>query len=270
MHMRNLFNRFRLRVQSLFQGPADFSTIKPTWSGIYEHFRDVPVHDGVFDCRLIDGMVATTAAAAEETRSGQTPSSWHQPLALLAAVTAANTGAVRILDFGGGAGSGFVQILGSLPSRTRIDYHVVDLPEMCDKARNIFPGESRIHFHTELQHVWTEVDILYVNSVLQYFENYRAKITELCARKAPLVLLSRLAAGSNPTFATQQVNIPGQILPYWFINRDEVVKIMADEGYDLICESLCHTSYDQSNLPATHRCERMRDMLFALLPPAEP
>ena len=242
---------------------AVLASRKPIWRGIYPHRRNVPAHDSAVGEVLIGEMAETVGSAIEAIGAGEKPYLWHEHLAIVAAIAATARRSVRVLDFGGGPGSGFVQLLSALPSGTAIDYCVVELPQTCAAGRKLFAGDSRIRFSTELPERASAYDIIYVNSALQYVDEYADLLQRLAALRAPWLLLARLAAGTAPTFASQQVNVPGQTLPYWFLNVDEVRGMLKAAGYDLACDFLLERVYDQSSLPATHRAERMRTMLFA-------
>jgi putative methyltransferase (TIGR04325 family) len=241
---------------------------RPTWQGVYARLRDVPTHDGTYGDKLAAEMVETIASAMARLHAGEKPYVWHEHLALAASFVAARQRGVKVLDFGGGPGSGFVQLLSSLPAATAIDYLVVDLQPACDAGRKLFAADGRIRFATEIPEPASAFDIVYVNSTLQYIDDYAATLKRLAALEAPWLLLARLAAGKFPAFATQQVNLPGQILPYWFLGMKEVLEILQSAGYDLACDFLLERVYDQSNLPEAHRAERMRTVLFARRSPA--
>ena len=80
-----------------------------------------------------------------------------------------------------------------------------------------------------------------------------------CDTEATLTLCR---AGEGPTFVAEQINVPGQVLPHWFINAGEISAILAGEGYRLVCDELTARVFDQSAFPESHRVERFRDMLF--------
>jgi putative methyltransferase (TIGR04325 family) len=233
----------------------------PVWRGVYAHLRDVPVVEADFSDELIDEMVTTAAAALTAWRAGTKPLLWHEPFALVAGAISSRDRRVRVIDFGGGVGSGYVQLMTSLPPTVALDYLVVDSPAMCEAGRRLFPGDSRIRFDTELPHA-ANADVVYVNSVLQYIDDYRAMLRRLAALGAGTIFLARLAAGSQPTFASEQLNVPGRVFSYWFVNVHEVIDTMEASGYDLACDSFVDRAYDQSNLPETHRVERFRNLLF--------
>ena len=231
------------------------------WDGVYPHLKDVPTHRAEYGGELTEEMVSTTTAALAQWKQGTKPYMWHEPFALAAGALAAQRGSIRVVDFGGGTGSGYVQLISSLPATTRIDYLVVDSAEMCASGRAIFVGDPEIRFADSLPDAGS-VDLIYVNGVFPYIEDYRATLDQLAGLGAEQIFLARLAAGSNPTFASRQLNLPGRVFAYWFLNLDEVHQILAAAGYRPACDSFVDRAYDQSNLPATHRAERFRNVLY--------
>lgn len=231
-----------------------------TWTGVYPHLRDVPTRNGTFDATMAARMAASTRAALARVKGGAVSFAYHEPLAL--AVALARRPRVRILDFGGGTGEGYVQLLGSLPAGVTVEYRVVDLPSLRDEGERLFAGDPCIRFHTELPPPDEAFDIVYASSVLQYIEDYAALLRRLAGYGAPVLLLARLACGEMPTYATAQVNVPDRVLPYWFLNTGEVARLLGECGYSLACQSLMDRVYDQSNFPPEQRCERMRNLLF--------
>jgi putative methyltransferase (TIGR04325 family) len=232
------------------------------WDGVYPHLKDVPTDRADYGGELTDEMVSTTTAALAQWRQGTKPYLWHEPFALVAGALAAASGSIRVVDFGGGTGSGYVQLMSSLPRTTNIDYLVVDSAGMCESGRAIFAGDPHIRFADTLPAAGS-VDLVYVNSALPYIEDYRDILNQLAGLGAAQVFLARLAAGSNPAFASRQLNLPGRVFAYWFLNLDEVHQILAQAGYRMACDSFVDRVYDQSNLPATHRAERFRNVLYS-------
>lgn len=234
---------------------------QPVWEGVYPHLKDVPTHRADYGAELVAEMVSTTSAALAQWKRGEKPFLWHEPFALAAGALAGQSGSIRVVDFGGGTGSGYVQLISSLPRTTSIDYLVVDSAEMSAAGRTIFAGDPRIRFADTLPEAGS-VDLIYVNAVLPYIENYRDTLAQLAGLGAAQMFLARLAAGSNPTFASRQLNLPGRVFAYWFLNLDEVHQILAQAGYAAACDSFVDRAYDQSNLPESHRVERFRNVLF--------
>ena len=233
------------------------------WEGIYPSLDAVPARNAAYDQ---DARVAEMVAQAErllgEVRDGRKPFHWHETLTTLAGVVGAANGKVRVIDFGGGMGTGFIQLMATLPAGTGIRYDVIDLPGVCAAGRKLFAADPRIGFHEAVKDAPADADIVYANSVLQYIADYAGQLRELAAVGAPWLLLARLASGDFASFATGQMNLPGQVVPHWFLNRGEVVKLLEQAGYRLASESLENHEYDVSNFPPSHRSGRMRHLLF--------
>lgn len=236
----------------------------PIWKGIYRHCRDVPAFGGTYDDqRRVIEMSEEAERLFSDIQKGKKLTLWHQMLASVAALVAADRGSIRVIDFGGGMGTGFLQLLTTLPPGTAIRYDVIEMEKMCSAGRELYKNEPRICFHASLDDCAPAPDIVYVNSALQYVDDYAGQLRGLAALNAPWLLLARLAAGNIPTFATQQMNLPGQLLPYWFLNLDEVVTILSNTGYRLAFDGVTEREYEQSNFPETHRIGQMRDLMFA-------
>jgi putative methyltransferase (TIGR04325 family) len=235
-----------------------------TWEGVYPRLGDVPTENGKYDeAAQVEYFLSQTREKLALVREGKTPDPGrHGPLAWLVASVSANQNPVRLLDFGGGVGQGFVQLLGNLRGGATIEYHVVELEGMCIAGRQFFAGDSRIRFHTTLPPMHNGLDIVYASSVLSYVENYADLLQQLAGYRARYLLLTQLAAGPFPTYATRQLNLPGQVLAYWFLNLEEVKTIITGLGYSLAYEDQSGPEHDQRNFPETHRLGRMRNLLF--------
>lgn len=249
---------------NLLRGQPVFPQRRFTWVGIYSHVRDVPATHTYNVEAEVQKHVNLTRLAVDSLRNYQKPFfRWHHSLGLVAATLAASSGRVRILDFGGAVGSGYLQVLATVPNSVVIEYHVVDLEKFCAAGQHLFANDPCITFYTSMPALRAAVDMVYVNSALQYIEDYVALLQQVAALEAPFVLLARLAAGSCPTFATRQVNLHDVALPYWFLNLKEVCEVMRGSGYALSYEGLNgEEELDQTNFPNTHRVGPMRDLLF--------
>jgi putative methyltransferase (TIGR04325 family) len=236
------------------------------WDGIYARFEDIPEAWSHYDdASRVHQMRTQAAELLRNIRAGQRVGLWHEALGMLASTVAAAAAGrgVRVLDFGGGVGTGFLHLLQSLPRDAALQYAIVELEHMAAAGREVFRTEPRISFLDAIPDTGARFDIVYLNGVLPYVDDYRALLTRLCGLQSTYILLARLAAGAFPTFVTRQLNFPGQVLPYRFISFPELVALLHDNGYRLAFDGVGDTEYDQSNFPATHRVGRMRNALFA-------
>lgn len=238
------------------------------WEGIYPHYRDVPVkaegHDSAFWTEVAR-RAAVTALEAARRAPPASPAALpgdHALLAFLASLILQRSAALRVLDFGGAMGVAYAHLLSHLSQPFSIDYHVVDTRAICSGGRDLFRDDPRIHFHASLPDLRGPLDILYLNSALQYNEDYAGTLSALCRYEPRYFLFARLSAGDVPTYATLQKNMPGMTLAYWFINIREIIEIMAANGYSLIFRSAMAQEAAQANFPPDHRLDYLCNLLF--------
>ena len=237
------------------------------WEGIYAHYRDVPVSGDGFESQEWLQTVQRHAENVIQASAlkGQLPviAGENALLPLLAAAVGQESGRVQVLDFGGGLGHGFVHLRSSLADGAGIDYHIVDTARTCQAGAALFAGDARVHFHPALPAELTGVDIVYIGSTLQYIEDYSGLLRALCAYRPAWFLFANLSAGYIPTFATGQKNMPKSVVAYWFINLDEIVSLMADNGYALKVKFGSERTYRQDNFSKPYRIQHTCNVLFA-------
>lgn len=247
------------RRRPLFPKPAF------TWDGIYPHLKNVPTENGTYDndARKVE-FLHRTGSALRLVRCGKKPDTgWqHQLLAFLVAAISPRCSTITILDVGGGLGIGYVELLARLRLTSNLTYHVVELAGMCAAGKELFADDLAINFHNSLALPNENIDIVYLSGVLPYIEDYCALLKQLAGFSATYLLLTQLAAGGFPTYAARQLNLPNQVLPYWFLNLDEIIEVVSKAGYSLIYEGQGGPEYDQSNYPESYRIGKMRNLLF--------
>lgn len=235
----------------------------PIWEGIFPNLEAVTGVTRAYDVPTEVGNHLEVARTALETvKAGNKIRVHHEALGVVAGQIYAQRGAVKVLDFGGSTGLGFVHLLDTLPDTGKVEYHVVDLKGMCEAGRTLFHGDPRIHFHETLPALATPPDLVYLRGILPYISDYRTLLKQMAGLKSGYVLMAQLAAGKIPTYAARQVNLPNVKLPYWFINIDEIISLMGDCGYNVQYNGWEESKHHQENYPETHRIGRMRTVLF--------
>jgi putative methyltransferase (TIGR04325 family) len=238
------------------------------WEGVYRHYRDVPARGSGF---ASEHWIKETLAY---TRSLMYPSEGlvqdqagifreESFLALLISIHAAvGIKTVRVVDFGGGMGNAYIHFRNNSVIGSNVEYHIVENEPVCDAGRDLLLDDPRVHFHSSLPAGLTGVDIVYICSALQYIEDYPGLLKALCAYRPKYFLFVKLSAGDIPTYATEQRNLPGIVLPYWFLNAGEIRRIMEENGFRLIYRCLQDREYDQGNFPPECRLGRAWNLLF--------
>jgi putative methyltransferase (TIGR04325 family) len=227
------------------------------WEGVYAGFDEVPaVGDGFSGERWTR---AVSGAAAQPA--------YPSLLAILLAVAETGTGPIRVLDFGGGTGSGYRHAKESVPG-LKVDYHVVEMPNVCEAGRPMFAGDQAIHFHSEMPIV-SELDVAHFGSSIQYVRDWQGLLKQVARLNPKYILFSDLAAGENPTYASAQTYYDSRI-PVWFFNFADFSGFLGSLGFGLRFRVRADTSYfgekrecPQENFPPEYRLGYPSHALFA-------
>jgi putative methyltransferase (TIGR04325 family) len=238
-----------------------------TWKGIYRHYQDVPVSGAGYNSeQLGKKTLAYTrnhlAVSAQYLTIPTEVVGEHSFLPFLASLICKNRGSVRVLDFGGGMGVAYIHLKNGTVACSAIDYHIIENDVMCGMGSKLFENDPQVHFHNKLPSELSGVDVVYMCSALQYIEDYSELLKTLCDYRPRYFLFVKLSSGDIPTYASAQKNISGITFPYWFLNIDEIIRIMADNNYSLIFKGVLEHEYDQSNFPSEYRLRRACNLLF--------
>lgn len=231
--------------------------------GVYGSLREVPVPDGAGTTEPLDDLLSAARTAIARQRAGEALRLSHDVFVTVCSIVATERGRLRVVDFGGGAGTGFIQLRGAIPSEVAIQYEVIDLPAVCAAARQLFADDGRVTFLTQVPTAAAPPDVVYANGVIQYVDDYRGTLRMLAGLRAEYLLLSRTAIWPGARFATQQINLDGHVLPHWFLNEREVFEFLHDLGYTPLVDQL--RPPHQVDLPPSHHVDRLRDVLFRRL-----
>jgi putative methyltransferase (TIGR04325 family) len=269
MNLRQLLRRLTPPLLTdLYRHHRYGAHVGPIWDGVYQHYRDVPTSGPGYSGGpwLESTRVYTEWAIAEAKRQRMIPvgvTGYHSLMALLVAMLDQARRPVRVLDFGGGMGVGYAQLLSSLNDAIDIEYHVLDNPESCAIGTDLFRHDARIRFHHTLPEQLGRLDVLYMSGVIQFVEEYRGLIDRLINYHPAYVLYAYVPGGEIPTFATRQLNVRGSVIASWFIDSRELIDLMDRNQYSLLFKAASEREYDMSNFPIGYRLDRMGHLLFA-------
>ena len=241
------------------------------WEGIYNEHRDVPSQGAGFDSDVWISNTRQLTASAVESLAGQPNGisydipSYHSLFSLTVALLRQHREQLRVLDFGGGMGLAFANLLRSLgegPSKPLIDYLVIDNDRICREGSHLFSHMSFVQFSSTLPRDVGHVDIILLGGVLQFVEDYKSILKKLAAFNAPYWLFTYVPTGDIPTFASGQKNVPGSTIPVWFFNLGELLEIMRSLGYQVIFKAALERRFDMGNFPPSHRLPQQCNLLF--------
>jgi putative methyltransferase (TIGR04325 family) len=237
---------------------------RPVWTGVYARYEDVPVSGPGFEGATWTAITRThTERALAELRRGTSLRATGDRALLpeLATEVLAARGAVRIVDFGGGMGIGYIDVRARSGPAT-VEYVVVETEAVCAAGRSLFAGDSAIRFVTSLNEVAPGADIVYVSSALQYVHEPIELLRRLAALGARYVLLVNVSAGDIPTYATAQRNVPGSVIAYWFLAAGEISDTLRAVGYEQRRAELSERRLAGFGVPRRYRIARGRNLLF--------
>ena len=215
----------------------------PIWEGVYRTFSEVPAKGpGFRGGRWRESCLRKSLDLRQRANGAKTiseiPSYRGSLLPVLAGLIYAGFGRVRIMDFGGGLGFNYYPVRYGLPQWDHLEFHVVEVEEVCRVGKDFFFGEPKIFFHPSLPEATLGFDIVCMESSLHYMEDWKGLLSRLCAYGPRYVLLSDLPAGDIPTYATAQ-NYYGSKIPVWFFNIEDILTEMDRNGFKLIFKSAC-------------------------------
>ena len=111
-------------------------------------------------------------------------------------------------------------------------------------------------------------DILYINSVLQYFKDNNILKRLINTTKAKYLLFDDLFAGDIPDYFTTQKYYDTSI-PVRFINFTEFNNILRQNDYELLCSLPYYTKFfndykplPMSNFPVKYRIRYSKSVLY--------
>ncbi len=144
----------------------------------------------------------------------------------------------RVLDFCGGTGFVYYKIKPNLRNRQNIFWHVVDYnKKLLEMGSGFSLKDDRVEFSNQLpDQQENKFDIVYVNTSLQYFENYKIIFKNLLLFNPSYLVLTRLLAGNIKSYTTHQ-DLWGARTPCRIINVNDFSEFLVSQGYELIFES---------------------------------
>ena len=186
----------------------------------------------------------------EEARAGKT----HRTFSLLNILESNSN--VRILDFGGGIGWGFPLVLENFPL---VEYYIVETEDSVQTFSKYWRNEFPV-FTSNYQTIKKRIDVIYVNSVLQYLISNEALVDLIEHFNPEKVIIDEIVASQSKEFFSLQNHWDTQI-PYRFLNLNDLSIDIRSLGY-----SLASSSSAAVNIPSNVKWEIMDSDLELALP----
>lgn len=224
---------------------------RPIFKGVYKSFGEINTERGFSDrswenaSKVYNDYVTRNGARAVVND--------HALLPFL--VSTFDKEPVRVLDFGGSTGFGYLWVKNACYKE--VNYVVLELPNICELGRKLLPNND-LEFTSEFPS--GKFDIVVFASALQSIESYKDAIADVLSTNPKYILLTKLAVGDAPTYATAAVNVRGWNNPHWVFNLNEIKELM--KGYNLVFRGAVEGHINQDNFDEELRIGNMWNLLF--------
>jgi len=222
------------------------------FEGIYKSFQEIEKKGSAFGSEFWTKRETKRIKDALKMKPEALNSSKEYPLFHVASMALNSSKLLKIIDFGGGPGKGFLSVSRGILDLKELDYKIIEIKEICDIGKKIFENEKNVEFLTDFPPV-QKVDIFHFGSCLQYIENWRELLKKSFKYEPNYLLFSDLLAGDIETFVTKQLMFESTI-PYQFLNISEFIAFIEDNNFNL----RFRTNYDVKiqgvfqSLPTSH------------------
>ncbi|EKR17038.1 hypothetical protein LEP1GSC019_3729 [Leptospira interrogans serovar Pyrogenes str. 2006006960] len=141
------------------------------------------------------------------------------------------TNSKTIVDIGGSSGW-IYDYLDSieLPSEIK-KYSILEISDIISRSKR-FNHSRKVQFYTDFKKI-RSCDLLYTNSVIQYFPTNEYLIEIIDQVKPKYILADDLYAGDNEEFFSNQISYEKKF-PHRFLNFKKFRKEISKEGYRMI------------------------------------
>lgn len=139
------------------------------------------------------------------------------------------TSASKIIDFGGSSGWCWDYLQNSLPINLINSYTVVELESIVKHMQSSRLHSDVVNYQT-IDDPLASCDLLYSNSVLQYFESNKQLLSLIDLASPSFIFLEdTLAKGENDYFTTQSYY--NTAIPHRFIGLEKLINDLSLKGY---------------------------------------
>ena len=235
----------------------------PTWNAAAEAASQRGDGAGLRSERWMERIKKLLLDYRAELKSGVAMPPRQTALPLICALRNPQT----IVDFGGSSGWCWDYLNSSLPTNAVTAYQIVETAAVVDAMNASCLQDAPVAYFDDAAKV-SCCDLLYVNSVLQYFPSNESLLAVIEKLKPSTILLEDLVAiGKDDFFTVQQYFDSG--LPYRFLGLTNLISQLQCAGYQEIVRYPYASpilgvikSFDMSNFPTNRQLRYSLTMLF--------
>lgn len=233
---------------------------KPTFRGIYSSFADIGGSADLVKDELANSSISNLTGVRSDVATALPLLDQHRELLPMAVVLLARKFyRLNILDFGGGAGVDFRNLLNSLPT-VDVSYCVIDLLPVCEKAVPLWAGETRISFRSSLPEQGI-FDLVYSWGAIHYVPEPLALLRRFADYRPRAILIVGTPFTSGKAFVREQLN-RSKPFPQWVLSLPEVRDLMQSCGYRLALHVVHEHDYNVDGYPKGFRVPNSTSLLF--------
>jgi putative methyltransferase (TIGR04325 family) len=241
------------------------------WSGIYNKFSDVPVDSSFFEEKLwieknINKVQSLLNDFKKEENSGDLSLTSDYLLPYLISFSYSNYENILVLDFGGGIGSTYLNLMSLTPMK-QVNYSIVENRSTCEIGNKLFEEFSNVYFFEKIPGN-KKYNVSHFGSSIQYIDDWKSFMCNITNLTSDYIVFTDLTAGDVPTFVTSQ-RYYGKSIPVRFFNEKEFVRHLNENDFELIFRSNFRGYYlnkDQvlpmNNFPVENRLNFTLQMVF--------
>jgi putative methyltransferase (TIGR04325 family) len=248
------------------------SALFSVWQGVYDSFKESGGDTDAFDSDIWIQKQKDRIYQALLSIEKDSFSSRDYPMSLIIAMMLSHQKTVSVLDFGGGMGVQYLDLIATIPdSKSRVKYRVVDGKTSVEMRPEVLNKFKNLYFYNDFKEIKEPIDVIHIGSTLQYIDDWRGLLTVLWNEFKPeYFIFSDLLVGDVPTFVSHQVFYKKRI-PHRFINVKEFSNFIKKE---LKMNLLFKTKFVRSilnqeeifpnfDLPKLYQIDRPYHMVFS-------
>ncbi len=246
------------------------------WEGVYESFDEAGGDLDAFDTDIWlnkqrERIIKEFIQLGSNDFIPSNAVSKDYPLSLIVALLLTLQDTISILDFGGGMGNLYLELLAKVPNAaSKVKYIIVENNAVIRSIPDEIINLPNLFFLNNFDLIEQPIHIIHFGSALQYMHDWQSLLKKLIMQFKPKYLsFSDLLAGPIPTFVSLQ-NYYGKKIPVWFWNITFFNSTLQPLYYDLIYKTFYKTTilnkedFPNAALPETHRIAQTVNLIYCL------
>lgn len=241
-------------------------TYQSMFQGFFKKFEQIKNQSNIFNDNFWIKREFEKLKKLKKKKPHEINLSRDYPLLIAASIISTQNKNLKVIDFGGGLGHGYLSVSRGINDKN-LSYTIVDLPAVCKFGKKLFENEKKIKFTTNIPAI-SNCDIFHFGSCLQYIENWKEIINKSCNIKPKYIIFSDLIAGDIKSFITTQ-RFNKISMPYRFYNIKDIINFVKKNGYELILRNNYQVHFNgvpsvlpTKKFPKNYRLEYSTNLIF--------